>query len=78
MDRVVFLLGHIRQEILWLFGVDGCCDYMYTIVLDAKSYGVSLYPMCIHIVCANLCFFLQLSRTSSLTLWDNRALSAQL
>ena len=72
VDRMVFLLGHIRQEVLWLVGVDGGGDYMYTLVLDAEPYGVFLYPMCVYILLAHLCFFLQLLRTSSLILWDNR------
>lgn len=63
---------------LWVVGIDGCGSYMYTLVLDAESYGVFIYPMCNNIMCANLCFILSLFRTSCLILWDSLVLSDQL
>ena len=58
LDHMVFLLGHIRQGVLWVVRVDGDCDYMCTLVLDAESYGVYLYSMCSNILSADICFFL--------------------
>ena len=55
--------------------VDGGRDYMCTLVLGVESYGVSLYSMCSNILPAYVYIFLQLLRTSSLRLWDNRVLS---
>ena len=77
VDHMVFLLGHLRSKVLRVVGVDGVGHYRYTLVLDVKSYGVSLYTMCSHIVFAHLCIFLQLFRTSSLALWDSRVLSGR-
>ena len=60
-----------------MVGADGNSHYMYTLVLDAESYGVYLYSMCSHILSTNVCFFLQLFRTSSLRREDSQELSGQ-
>lgn len=75
LDIMVFLLGHVRPgEICMVWAIGNCC-YMHTLILGSPSKGHVLYTISNHIVCVNLCFILQLSRTSSLIHGDNLVLS---
>ena len=68
VDHMVFLLGYIRSKVFWICWDYGNSRYMYTLILDAKWYGVLVYPVCNHILRAYVRCLLQLSRTSSLIL----------
>jgi hypothetical protein len=75
---VVFLLGHIRSQVLRMCRCDGHGRHMYTVILDVKVYGVFVYPVCVYIVYAYILCFLQLFRTSCLRPSDSQELFGQL